>query len=375
MLITTQNLGKTTVNELASAMGKVIPTANANNVQIDQLCAAYADMTAKGIATAESTTYLNSMLNELGKGGTSVDLILREKTGKSFSQLSADGNSLSDILAILKQYADENNKSFSDLWSSSEAGKAAMVLLGNGADEFNNVLAQMNDSTGATTDAFNKLDTDSNKAKKALNQIKNTATDLGQEALAMLQPMIASVSAKVKESTENFKNLDSGTKQIILTVIAVLAALAPVLIIIGKLCTAVSSIINIAKLLQPVIAAINTTLAANPIMIVIMAVAALIAIFVALYNKCEWFRDAVNSVFEAIKSFLEPIIEAIKGFIETIWTKTQEIWALIEPYIMAAVDTLRQIGSDIAQIFSDSRLYPTMPEWSTTRAITRSHQK
>ena len=30
MLITTQNLGKTTVNELASAMGKVIPTANAS---------------------------------------------------------------------------------------------------------------------------------------------------------------------------------------------------------------------------------------------------------------------------------------------------------------------------------------------------------
>lgn len=24
---------------------------------------------------------------------------------------------------------------------------------------------------------------------------------------------------------------------------------------------------------------------------------------------------------------------------------------------------------------STSRLYPTMPEWSTTRAITRSHQK
>lgn len=108
MLITTQNLGKTTVNELASAMGKVIPTANANNVQMNQLCAAYADMTAKGIATAESTTYLNSMLNELGKGGTTVDGVLREKTGKSFAELSADGNTLSDVLAILKSYADEN---------------------------------------------------------------------------------------------------------------------------------------------------------------------------------------------------------------------------------------------------------------------------
>ena len=143
MLITTQNLGKTTVNELASAMGKVIPTANANNLQIDQLCTAYADMTAKGIATAESTTYLNSMFNELGKGGTTVDSILREKTGKSFSELNADGAILTDSLQILKDSANETGKSFGDLWSSSEAGKAATVLLGNSTEEFTDILGQM----------------------------------------------------------------------------------------------------------------------------------------------------------------------------------------------------------------------------------------
>ena len=64
MLIQTQNLGKTTVAELSSSMGKVIPTANAYHVQLDQLCAGYAKMTANGVATAESTTYMNSMLNE-----------------------------------------------------------------------------------------------------------------------------------------------------------------------------------------------------------------------------------------------------------------------------------------------------------------------
>ena len=78
MLIQTQNLGKTTVAELSSAMGKVIPTANANKVALDQLCAGYAIMTANGVATAESTTYMNSMLNELGKTGSTTDVILRE---------------------------------------------------------------------------------------------------------------------------------------------------------------------------------------------------------------------------------------------------------------------------------------------------------
>ena len=61
-LITTQNVGKTTVDQLASNLGRVIPTAKAFNVGIDDTCAAMADLTKNGIATAESTTYFNSCL-------------------------------------------------------------------------------------------------------------------------------------------------------------------------------------------------------------------------------------------------------------------------------------------------------------------------
>ena len=63
MLVQTQNKGKVSVGELSSVMGKIIPTANANNVALEQLCAGYAIMTSKGIAAAETTTYMNSMLN------------------------------------------------------------------------------------------------------------------------------------------------------------------------------------------------------------------------------------------------------------------------------------------------------------------------
>ena len=102
MLIQTQNLGKTTVDELSSSMGKVIPTANSMNVGLDNLCASYSIMTAKGIATAESTTYINSMLNELGKSSTTVGGIIKDKTGMSFQECMASGMSLGDVLQILQ---------------------------------------------------------------------------------------------------------------------------------------------------------------------------------------------------------------------------------------------------------------------------------
>ena len=321
MLIMTQNLGKTTVNELASAMGKVIPTANANNVQMDQLCASYAILTANGIATAESTTYLNSMLNELGKGGTTVDGVLREKTGKSFSQLSEEGMSLSNVLDIINTAAAEDGKSFSDMWSSAEAGKAALVLLGDDAGTFNDTLSQMQDATGATDAAFAKLDTTSNKVKIAINQVKNVAVDLGTTILDSLQPIIESVVGKIKDFTEWFKNLNEQQKQTIIKVAAVIAAIGPALIIFGKICTAISSIITVVGKIGPAIkaakaafAAFNAVLAANPIILIVTAIVAVIAILVTLYNKCEWFRNGVNKIFEAIKTAFFTAFNAIKEF-------------------------------------------------------------
>ena len=135
-LVNTQNLGKTSVNELASSMGKVIPTAAGMNVNLDQLCTMYTLMTKQGIATAESTTYMNSMLNELGDSGTDVGGILKEKTGKSFQDLMKDGMSVGDALKLIKQSSDETGTAFNELWSSQEAGKAAMALLNDSAGDF-----------------------------------------------------------------------------------------------------------------------------------------------------------------------------------------------------------------------------------------------
>lgn len=42
ILITTQNLGKTTVNDLAASIGNVIPVASAYGVQLDNLSSALA---------------------------------------------------------------------------------------------------------------------------------------------------------------------------------------------------------------------------------------------------------------------------------------------------------------------------------------------
>ena len=223
MLITTQNRGKVTVAELSSVMGKIIPTANANKVSLEQLCAGYSIMTARGIAAAETTTYMNSMLNELGKSGTTADKTLRAAAGGSFSELMAQGNSLADVLNILQTEAQKGGKTLSDMFGSAEAGKAALTLMANGVDGFNSEVSAMVDSTGAAQAAYEKMmNTTAAKVEKAKVALSNLAIVLGDTFL----PYVTKAADKLAGLVTKFSEWAQENPELLSTVVKVGAALA-----------------------------------------------------------------------------------------------------------------------------------------------------
>ena len=223
MLIQTQNRGKVTVAELSSVMGKIIPTANANNVALEQLCAGYSIMTSRGIAAAETTTYMNSMLNELGKSGTTADKVLRQAAGGSFSELMAQGNSLADVLNILQTEADKSGKTLADMFGSAEAGKAALTLMANGVDGFNNEVSAMVDSTGAAQAAYEKMmDTTQAKIDKAKTALSNLAIVLGNTFL----PYVTTAAEKLSGLVTKFSEWAQENPELLSTIVKVAAALA-----------------------------------------------------------------------------------------------------------------------------------------------------
>ena len=153
-LITTQNLGKTTVNELAQSMGQVIPTASALGVSLDQLSSMYVLMTKQGINTANSTTYIRAMMNELSDSSSDLSETLANLTGHTFGELMKQGYTIGDVMKILGDSVDGNSESFKNLFSNVRAGLGALSLYNQGADEFNKTLATMETNAGATDKAF-----------------------------------------------------------------------------------------------------------------------------------------------------------------------------------------------------------------------------
>lgn len=327
-LVRTQNLGKTTVDELASSMGKIIPTASSMGVNIDNLTSGYVSLTKQGISTAESTTYMNSMLNELGDSSTNLGKIIKEKTGMSFQDCMKAGMSLGDVLKVTKDYADENGIAYNELWGSAEAGKAGLAILNGGVDEFNNTVGIMSSKTNDVGQALQNLESPSTKAKKAINEARNSGIEFGTLILISLTPAINAVTSGIERLTSWFNGLSNGTKTTIAVILALIAGLSPVLIVLGKVISSVGTIITLIPKISAGISlvmngakALWAILSANPIGLVIIAITALVAGFTYLWNHCEGFRkfwiglwNTAKSTISSAGNFIKGVIDRIKGF-------------------------------------------------------------
>lgn len=204
VLLTTQNLGKTSVDELSASMGRVIPLAAAYKVNVENLSSGLAIMTANGIATAEATTYTKSMLNELGDTGSTVGKILQKETGQGFAELMDSGQSLGDVLQVLYDSVGGDATQFAALWSSVEAGTGALSLANSGAEKFNDVLGQMVNSSGATETAYTTM---TDTMAHRMESLKTNAQNLG---IALFDSVSGKLGAAVSLASGYLQTLQEG---------------------------------------------------------------------------------------------------------------------------------------------------------------------
>ena len=295
--ILVQNKGVTTVDELASNMGRAISTGSAYGVNLENLNAAYISLTKGGISTAESTTYLSSMMNELGDSGSDVGKVLQEKTGMSFSQLMDNGYSLADVLDILMASVDGDSSALMNLWGSAEAGKAANAILTQGTDNFRQSLDDLGNSSGTTEDAYSTMmDTADGKMK----QVKETANDLFIKVFEKAEPVIAAVLDGFQWLIEN--------AQILVPFLVALGVAFGVMQAQAVIAAAAEAEMTVAQYL------LNSAFLACPVLWIAMAIATLVAAFIYLWNNCDEFRQFWINLWQNIKDIFFTVWDAVKSF-------------------------------------------------------------
>lgn len=346
-LLIVQNKGVTTVDELASSMGKAIATGSNYGVNLDNLCAAYISLTKNGINTAEGTTYLNSLIKELGDSGSTAAAILQDKTGKSFGQLMNDGASLGDVLAIISDSCNGDTEAFANLWSSAEGGMAASAIVSQGTDTFNDSLTSLANSAGTTENAYNTM---SDTFEKRTGRLKQSASNLAIELFQNVEPALELIVQGLQWCADNMN--------IVLGIVIPLTAA----FIAWKIATGFSGLIDA---LTVSIEALDVAMAANPAGIVIALIAALVAAFIYLWNNCDEFRQFWIDLWDNIVTFCSDAWDSIVAFFtETIPNLIQNIidwfnelptnlatWA--ENVLDTVVTALTDLGTNIVTFLAE----------------------
>lgn len=289
-LITVQNLGVTTVGELASSMGKSISTAAAYNVSLNNLESAYISVTKAGISTQEGTTYINAMINELGKSSSDVAKILKEETGQSFGELMTSGYSLADVLEIIYNRAGQNSEAMMNLWGSQTAAVASAAIVNQGLETFNNNLDTLKNSAGATSKAYSIMaDTTEYAHNKMNNSANNLKITVGEQLNPILKGLYDNVSKNLDSATEFIKQNPWVVKAI--TAITVTLALFTAGVIAAKVA----------------VAAFNAVMNMNPYFLAATAIASVVAGLIAFTSKEEEAIDKTKELTATTKAQADEI--------------------------------------------------------------------
>lgn len=195
--------GVTTVGELSSALGKVLPLAEKMGLSFDQTAAAVAALTKGGLSTAEAVTGLRSAL-AAALGPTSQASDLAQELGLDFSAAGLEAKGFAGFMADVVDKTDGSAEKMQTLFGSVEAVGAALAFSGSAGESMNEILGDMAQKAGATAEAFGKMSGDKQqRLKVALGELWSVTTSLGSSLLSALVPALEAFATTAGFVAEN----------------------------------------------------------------------------------------------------------------------------------------------------------------------------
>jgi len=161
----------------------------------------------------------------------------------------------------------------------------------------------------------------------AKQSFANLTEELGTSLLPIMTDILGKLTKLAKEWGPKIKKFIDDHKDLITKIVLVVAAVGPMLVVFSKVIKAVKGVIGIFKALKSAFLIIKTVgtqaigaitksmsfLAANPVFLVVIAIVALIAIFVLLYKKNKAFKEFIDKLWQSIQKAWDAILGAVKG--------------------------------------------------------------
>lgn len=314
VLAQTANRSNTSVALMGETFKYVAPVAGALGYSIEDTSVAIGLMANSGIKGSQAGTSLKNVLTNLAKPTDQVQSYM-DKLNISLTDSAGNVKPLNQLLNEMRDGFNGLTEAEKAEYAAGIAGKEGMsgllAIVNSSQTDFDNLTEAINNSSGA---AQNVADVMMDNLGGQLTILKSTLEGIAISFGNILLPAVKKVAESLQDFLSWLNGLTDGQKQLVVTIAMVVAAIGPVLLIIGKLITAVTNVIKVVNLLTPAFAALNAVMAANPVGIIIVAIAGLVAALVTLYNKNETFRNFVNTAWAQIKEVISGVVNALVNF-------------------------------------------------------------
>lgn len=286
-----------------------------------------------GFSLEESINFM-SMLDANGVESSTALAGLKKAVVNLTDSGMDEHEALQQVIGSIKDASTETEalEKAQEVFGTKGAAEMATAIR-DGRLDIDDLSASMSDYSTVVDDTFANTVDGVDGAKTAANAAKIALADLGGTISDMLGPVLEQVTQILRNAKAALDNMDEGQKQAIVKVALLVAAIGPAIAIggrvvgiigtviekggaligfLGKVPGAVTTVIGVASKAGSLISTIGgvamPALSAaigfltSPIGIAVAAIVGAIAVFALLYNKCEGFRNVVNTVGSAIQS-------------------------------------------------------------------------
>lgn len=180
----------------------------------------------------------------------------------------------------------------------------------------------MEQTSKAQGDLARTADSPTNKIRRMKEQIAELGIKVGNLLIPVLEKLINIISPVI----DKLQSMSEEQRKTSLIVAGFVAAIGPVLIVVGHMVTAFGAISGVFSKLSLAVANAGGLMAVlkgafaaitGPVGIAVAVIGVLAASFVRLYKNNENFREKVNEVWDQIKTFIVEVCDIIKEY----WVK------------------------------------------------------
>lgn len=237
-----------------------------------------------------------------------------------------------------------------------EAMSGMLAIINSSDEDYQKLIKNIDNCKGS---AENMAETMQDNLSGQLTTLQSALQELAIAFGEILMPYIRKAAEVIQGFVEKLNGMSEGQKKVVATIALIVAAIGPLLIMVGKVATGISAITglfskmktlttitSIIGKLKGAFTALFGVIAANP---VIAVIAAIVAALVLLYTKCEWFRDVVNAVVQKIVSFFTETIPQAWSTLMDFLSGVPEWWSGIWQQVS---DFFMQIWNGIVNFFT-----------------------